>query len=244
MVEFRLLGTLSLRTADGRDAGSLLSQPRRLALLAYLAAATPRGPHRRDKILALFWPELDEAHARAALNQAVYVLRATLGEDAIVPRGDGALGVTEVVWCDAVAFQQALDAGRPAEALRLYQGDLLEGFFISGAPEFERWLDRERDGLRRRASEGAWAIAEASAAAGDAFEAARWARRAADLVATDEAETRRLMRFLHGLGDRGAAIGVYETFAARLKEEYELEPSAETATVAARIRQEAQRAPA
>ena len=244
MIELRVLGTLQLSTVPaGRDVASLVHQAKRAALLAYLAAATPRGPHRRDKILALFWPELDEAHARAALNQAVYVLRATLGEDAIDPRGDGALGVTEVVWCDAVAFQQALDAGRPAEALRLYQGDLLEGFFISGAPEFERWLDRERDGLRRRASEGAWAIAEASAAAGDAFEAARWARRAADLVATDEAETRRLMRFLHGLGDRGAAIGVYETFAARLKEEYELEPSAETATVAARIRQEEQRAP-
>src|SRR5207253_9664100 len=164
MIELRVLGTLQLSTAApaGRDVASLVHQAKRAALLAYLAAATPRGPHRRDKVLALFWPELDEAHARAALNQAVYVLRATLGEDAIVPRGDGALGVTEVVWCDAVAFQQALDAGRPAEALRLYQGDLLEGFFISGAPEFERWLDRERDGLRRRASEGAWAIAEAS----------------------------------------------------------------------------------
>src|SRR6266705_1204831 len=69
MVEFRLLGTLSLTTADGREAGSLLSQPRRLALLAYLAAATPRGPHRRDTLLALFWPELDQEHARAALRR-------------------------------------------------------------------------------------------------------------------------------------------------------------------------------
>jgi len=244
MIELRVLGTLQLSSAPvGRDVASLVHQAKRAALLAYLAAATPRGPHRRDKLLALFWPELDDAHARAALNQAVYVLRATLGEDAIVPRGDGALGVTEVVWCDAVAFQEALDAGRPAEALRLYQGDLLEGFFISGAPEFERWLDRERDRLRRRASAGAWAIAESSAAAGDPFEAARWARRAADLMAIDEAETRRLMRFLHGLGDRAAAIGVYETFAVRLKEELELEPSAETATAAARIRQEEQRPP-
>ena len=54
MVEFRLLGPLNLTTADGREARSLLAQPRRLALLAYLAAATPRGLHRRDTILALF----------------------------------------------------------------------------------------------------------------------------------------------------------------------------------------------
>src|SRR5256884_5668442 len=87
MVEFRLLGTLSLRTADGRDAGSLLSQPRRLALLAYLAAATPRGPHRRDTLLALLWPELDQEHARAALRQSLHVLREALGDDVVVTRG-------------------------------------------------------------------------------------------------------------------------------------------------------------
>ena len=243
MVKLRVLGALQLTASDGRAVEPLVHQAKRAAVLAYLAAATPRGLHRRDKLLALFWPELDQARARAALNQAVYVLRAILGDDALVPHGDGAVGLTDVVWCDAAAFEAALDAGRPAAAMALYRGDLLDGFFIPDAPEFERWLDGERARLRQRACEGAWALAEAKAAEGDVLQAERWASRAGELAPADEAVIRRLMSFLHGLGDRAAAIRVYESFVARLKEEYDLDPSAETQALAATIRQE-QRSPA
>src|SRR5713226_7035113 len=40
MIKLGMLGTLSLSDADGREVRSVLRQPRRLALLAYLAAAT------------------------------------------------------------------------------------------------------------------------------------------------------------------------------------------------------------
>src|SRR5213080_356356 len=75
MIHFRMLGGLSLTAADGREVRSLLAQPRRLALLAYLAAGTPRDFRRRDSLVALFWPELDQKHARAALREALHVLR-------------------------------------------------------------------------------------------------------------------------------------------------------------------------
>lgn len=238
MIELRVLGALQVTASGGRDVEPLVHQTKRAALLAYLAAATPRGQHRRDKLLALFWPELDQAHARAALNQALYVLRATLGEDALLPHGDGAVALTDAVWCDATAFDTALDAGHAAEALQLYRGDLLEGFFLSGAPEFEHWLDGERERLRLRASDGAWALAETKAAAGDPFEAARWARWAADRHPADEMVTRRLMTFLSRLGDRAAATRAYQDLVERLAQEYELQPSAETEALAASIRQE------
>jgi TolB-like protein/DNA-binding SARP family transcriptional activator/Tfp pilus assembly protein PilF len=238
LVELRILGSVRLQSSNGRDVEVLVRHAKRTALLAYLAAALPRGPHRRDTLLALFWPESDLAHARAALNQALYVVRTALGEQAIVSRGDGDVALDgDVVGCDAVAFETALDAGRPGDALALYRGDLLEGFFVTGAPEFERWLERERARLRERASQGAWALAEERAAAGDPDEAARWARRAAELVPADETVARRLMTFLSGLGDRVAAIRAYEAFESRLAREYELEPSAETRALAAAIRQ-------
>ncbi|HEU4747511.1 MAG TPA: BTAD domain-containing putative transcriptional regulator [Gemmatimonadaceae bacterium] len=247
VLELRILGPLQLGSPQlgspgGRNVESLVRQSKRAALLAYLAAAMPRGAQRRDKVLALFWPELDESHARAALNQALYVLRTALGERAIVSQGDAEVGLSgEAVWCDATAFEAALDAGRPGEALALYRGDLLDGFFVSGAPEFEHWVDQERMRLRERASEGAWALAEAKAAEGDAVEAGRWARRAADLLPADEAMVRRLMEFLNRLGDRAAAIRAYEAFAWQLAHQYELEPSAETQALSAAIRQEEQR---
>ncbi len=237
MVELRILGSVRLRASDGRDVEFLVRHAKRTALLAYLAVGLGNGPHRRDTLLTLFWPDSDSEHARAALNQALYVLRSALADDAIVSRGDDDVGVNgDVVWCDVTAFEAALDAGRPADALALYRGDLLEGFYVTGAPEFERWLERERGRLRERAAQGAWTLADQCAAAGESLEAARWARRAAELLPADEAVARRLMTFLRGLGDRAAAIRAYEDFASRLGREYELEPSAETKALAEAMR--------
>ena len=239
MFELKVLGALQLSATDGRSTERLLRQGKRTALLAYLGAALPQGLVRRDKLLALFWPEADESHARAALNQALYVLRGTLGEEAILVRGDDEVGLNDrMVQCDAVDFERVLVAGRPADALALYRGDLLDGFFVSGAPEFERWLERERARLRQRASEATWMVAEREAVAGDSVAAGRWARQAADLLPADEAVTRRLMTFLVSIGDRAGAIRAYEAFASALRTEFELEPSADTRALAATIRED------
>ena len=86
-IAFQTLGPVGLADAAGRELHALLAQPRRLALLAYLAVAAPRGLHRRDAILTLFWPELDQQHARAALRQALRVIRGSLGA-VLTSRGD------------------------------------------------------------------------------------------------------------------------------------------------------------
>jgi DNA-binding SARP family transcriptional activator/Tol biopolymer transport system component len=238
MIELRVLGSLELTGSGERDLEGLRRKPKRAALLAYLAAA-PNTFQRRDRLLSLFWPELDLAHARAALSQALHLLRTALGDSAIVARGDEEIALNGgIVWCDSRAFELALDAGRAAEALALYRGELLDGFFIADAPEFERWLDRERERLRHLASRAAWAVAEQRARDGDAVEAARLARRAADFVPADEAVTRRLMQFLRELGDKAAALRAYEAFASQLASEFEVAPSAETQALAAAIRHE------
>ena len=239
MLELRVLGPPRISASNGRMVETVVRQSKRMALLAYLAAAVPRGAHRRDKLLALFWPEADDAHARAALNQALYVLRSRLGDRVLVTRGDDEVAVDRsALWCDVAAFEAALDDGRAGDALALYRGDLLDGFFVADAPEFERWADEERSRLRRRASEGAWTLARSRADAGDVVDAERWARHAADLLPADEAVVRRLMLFLHELGDRAAAIRAYEAFAWRLTKELELEPSEETQALADAIRRE------
>ena len=238
MIEFRLVGTLHLTDAEGREVTSLLTRPRRLALLAYLAAATPRGLHRRDSLLALFWPELDQEHARAALRQALHVVRDALGADVIVTRGDEEVGLDfERIWCDVVAFDAVVAAEQFDEALGLYQGDLLEGFFISGAGEFERWLESERARLQQAASRCAQALVEAcEAAGGDLPAAAEWARRAVLLAPHEEDPLRRLVMLLDRLGDRAGAVAAYEEFANRLAADLETEPSAETKALMTAVR--------
>ena len=245
MIELRMLGRLSLTSADGRDVRALLGQPRRLALLAYLAAATPPGFHRRDSLLALFWPELDQEHARAALRQALHVVRDALGADAVASRGDEEIGLDfDRVSCDVTAFGHAVDGEQFREALDLYRGDLLEGFFISDAPAFEQWLETERGRLRGMASRAAWRLGERCEADGNLTTAAHWARRALDLVPNEEALLRRLITVLDRHGDRAGALQAYAEFTARLAEQYEAQPAPETEALVAAVRARQQAQPA
>jgi len=244
MIEFRLLGTLHLIDAAGREVKSLLTRPRRLALLAYLAAATPRGLHRRDSLLALFWPELDQEHARAALRQALHVVRDALGTDVIVTRGDEEVALDfDLMWCDVVAFDRAVAAEQFSEALDLYRGDLLEGFFIPDAGEFEHWQESERARLQQAAARGAQTLVKRCETEGDLSTAAEWARRAVRHSPHDEEPLRRLIALLDRLGDRAGAVEAYEDFAKRLAADLETEPAAETKALLAAVRARQSAAP-
>lgn len=229
MIQLRTLGALELRRTDGTELHAVLAQPKRLALLAYLAVATPQGYHRRDTLLGLFWPELDQAHARNALSRAIYFIRRALGEASIVGRGDEELQLaTELVQCDAREFEAALHAGRLDEALALYRGDLMEGFFLSGAPQFERWLEDRRAVLRAKAAEGARALALHAEREGRTAEAEQWARRALALSPYDEGALAELIRVLERRGDRAQALVTYDLFARRLSADLGVEPSSRT----------------
>jgi DNA-binding SARP family transcriptional activator/TolB-like protein len=235
MIELRVLGPVDVRAADGSTVLSVLAQPKRLALLAYLALSAPGGFQRRDRVLATFWPESDTDRARAALRQAVMHLRRSLGAGVVVNRGDEELGIAAgALDCDAVAFDAALEAGDAARALELYRGDLLDGFHLPETPGFERWLDDARAQLRRRAAAAAWTLADAADVAGDAA-AAAYARRAVALADDDEPGVRRLLALLDRLGDRAGAAAAYEAFARRLEETCGLEPSPETQALVATI---------
>lgn len=238
MIRFRTLGGLDLRDENERQLLSILRQPKRLALLAYLAIATTTGYRRRDTILGLLWPELDEERARSALRQAVHFLRRTLGADIILGHGGEDLGLdAETFWCDARAFEDALARGAPADALELYGGDLLDGFFVTGASsEFEEWLAQQRARLRHQAIESSWALTDHFEATGCGTEAARWARWAAARAPDDERTHRRLIALLDRLGDRTGALRAYEDFVRRARDEFDAEPSAETQALVAAIR--------
>jgi DNA-binding SARP family transcriptional activator len=239
MIRLRTLGTLDLRGANGDELRSVLSQPRRAALLAWLALATPRGAQRRDSLLALFWPELDTDRARNALGQAVHFLRRAIGADAIVNRNGDGLGLDwSGFWCDAAAFEDALDAGRVGEAIALYRGDLLEGFHISDAPEFERWLDRERARLATRYTDAVEALASDREKAGD-FHAAVTHWRA--LATRDPYSSRfalRLMRSLVAIGDPAGAVMYARQHERLLEEELSITPDAEVADLVRQIQSE------
>ncbi len=240
--QLHTFGSLRLTGRDSAGLSALVSQPKRAALLAYLAVARPRGFHRRDTLLALLWPDSDAVRARHALSQVVYLLRRTLTWEIMLSQGDEALGLDGGrLWCDAVAFEEALAAERRADALELYRGEFLAGFFVPDAsPELDEWIASERGRFRSMATAAARALAAQEEAAGDAAGAAHWARRAVTLAPDDEQGVRALLGLLRRLGDRTGALRAYDDFARRLKEQFDIEPSAELRELAAEI----QRAPA
>jgi DNA-binding SARP family transcriptional activator len=238
MIELRTLGMVELRGSQGEELRSILQQPRRLSLLVYLALVRPHGFRRRDSVIALFWPDLDQARGRAALRQALHVLRATMGSEILLRRGEDEVGLNPLaLWCDVVAFDQALDEGEPEAALALYRGDLLEGFFTGGtSTELERWLDDERNRVRSSAAEAACDAAVRAARRGNLTQAFVWARRATKLEPASEDELRRLVTLLDSAGDRSAALALYAAFVRRLALDLETEPALETKELIERIR--------
>ena len=234
LIELRTFGALDLRGSDGREFRAVLAQPKRLALLTYLAAAAPGAPgasafHRRDTLLALFWPDQDVTRARAALSRAVHYLRASLGDAVLVSRGDEELGVdTDLISCDATRFRNELSKGRLAEALELYRGDFVEGFFLSDVPELDRWIESERRRFRDSAADAARSLSKSAESRGDVAMALHWARRASSNTPYDEPDARRVLMLLGRLGDRGSALEFFERFSRRLRSDLELDPSPET----------------
>lgn len=238
MIRLHTLGTLTLHGVDGAELRTVLTQPKRLALLAYLAVESARGFLRRDHLFGVFWPELAPAHARQALRQSLYFLRCAIGEQVVVNRGAEEVAIApDALWCDARAFVEELDRNRLEDALALHHGDFLTGFFIPHASvEFEEWLSATRERLRRRALHAAWALAEARERAGSESDAAAWARFAAWVAPDDEPSVQRLVRMLDRQGDRAGALRVYAAFAERLAKELDAEPSAETRALIAAVR--------
>lgn len=185
-------------------------------------------PLSRDQLVGLFWAEQPEERARHSLSNALSFLRRVLGREAIRPhRDEVALQPGLPLRVDAREFEVALSAGRHVEALSWYQGPFLDGVYLGGAPEFDRWVDGERarlEGLFLRASAGAhadlatgglWAEAEAVAR--------RWLA-AAPL--SGPAAVALLDAIMAG-GDRDAdqrALETYDRLVTRLGEEYHRRP--------------------
>ena len=230
------LGGLELRADNGTPLRAQATQQKRVALLCYIALRDPGTYVQRSSILSVLWPESDESRARNALRNTLHHLRSQIGADALLSRGDEELAINPaVLWCDAVAFEQAYAAGRYEEALQLYRGPLLEGFLIADAPDFTEWLDTRRRTLAWHAADAAKQLAE-RASEENPREAVGWARRWVELSPYEERAIRALMHVLAQAGERADAIAAFEVWQSRLARELNATPSADTLRVAEALR--------
>lgn len=231
----RLLGGALIEGPEGVLAGPI-AQRRRLALLALLAVARDRGLS-RDKTIGYLWSESPGPRARHLLSESVYVIRKALGEEAILAAGDDLRLDPQVFSTDVADFEAALARGDSEAALAVYAGPFLDGFFLQGAPEFERWVERERRRLQQQAIEAASLQTRHYEALGALDKAVDSARQAVALSEGDEAAVRLLIGLLARSGNPAGAIRIYKDFAREMHQEYEVAPSVETRRLVEWIRE-------
>lgn len=214
-----------------------------LALLAFLAAADQS--HSRDVLTALFWPELGEQVAHAALRRTLHDLGLTFGKGWLDLRDhDVALYAQSSLCVDVRRFHdrvrqvaahshashQLCDACLAAlyEAVALYRDDFLAGFTLKGSAEFDAWQTFTTESLRL---EPAAALDKLTGALANRYQfdlALPHARRRVALDPLDEAGHRLLMQLYASTGDRAAAARQYAQCVRVLAVELGVEPATET----------------
>ena len=134
-----------LLTAEGTEVRRFRSQ-RVAALLAYLCLHLGRDCPREELAEAL-WPDEDPQVTSNRLRFSLSSLRhqlelpgMTSGSVLDASRPGYVRLQRERVWCDVIAFEEALQAGDKAEVARLACGPLLPGFY-------DEWILTERERL-------------------------------------------------------------------------------------------------
>jgi predicted ATPase/DNA-binding SARP family transcriptional activator len=215
-----------------------------IALVAYLALAERR--HSREGLATLLWPKSDQSHARAALRQALSVLKKALGGEWIkVERDSLALKRGGEFWMDVDHFHDLLAAcqghGHPAhhvcptcfdnltKAVALYRDDLLAGFTLRDCPDFDEWRFFESERLREMLNDALEKLVRYHAARQEYIQAIACAQRWLALDELNETAHQCLIQLYAQDGRRPAALRQYQECERILQREIGLPPQKETA---------------
>ncbi len=195
--------------------------PRQLALLALVAAAGKRGIS-RDRLIGIVWSENEEELARHALSQTMYSLRRETGSELV--QGTTQLRLAPVITSDVAELDEAIARGAPDAAAALYTGRFLDGFYLPGAPEFERWVEEERGRLHRAALDAIERLATQASAADLHAEAVKLWQRLTQLDPLSARYTAGYMRALAAVGDRPHALAQARLYKEAVRRELDAEP--------------------
>ena len=235
-----LLGGLQV-TRDGSPLTGF-AYAKAQALLCYLAV-TGRS-HFRDELAGLLWSELSDTEARTNLRQVLSNLRQLVPDHLHSSRDAIAFNRDAPYVLDVEQFLASLqphdagqaDVARVRQALDLYKGDFLQGFYVREAVAFEEWVAAQRERLRHLALNGLHALIVHATARHDYAAGIDYATRLLALDPWREDAHRQLMLLLAQSGQRDAALAQYEQCRRVLEVELGVEPDAATTELAAQIR--------
>lgn len=231
-----------------------LAYQKSLALLFYLAV-TGRA-HSRETLVGLLWGQSQESSAQAGLRKSLAELRTVAGDHLIIERKQVAFNTQAPYTLDVREFEKILEtyrdregtelhpaeATRLANALELYHGDFLGGFYVQRAEAFEEWVTLLRERLRLAAIQGLHTLSDHYLAQGQYTQAIQHTKRLLELEPCQEEAHRQLMSLLALSGQRELALRQYERCKDVLAEAFNMPPQGETTALYQRIRQEPEQA--
>lgn len=243
-----LLGGFDVRL-DGNPVLGFRSDKVR-ALLIYLTLETERV-HQRAKLAGLLWPDWPEVTALTYLRHALTNLRNLLGDRNAthpflqVARASVRFNLESQHWFDfRVIAELSLKTpltdptklDRIQQAVALYRGPLLDGFYLDGCPEFEVWLLGMRERLHHQILRGLNQLIKYYEDGGLYEQAQQYAWRYLELERTSEEAHCQLMRLLALSNQRSAALAQFELCRTILAEELGVEPATETLSLYEQIK--------
>ncbi len=143
---------------------------------------------------------------------------------------------TALLTSDVAQFEEALAHGDAERAVELYAAPFLDGFYLSGATEFEHWVDAERARLASLYERALGSLAAEAEARGESEAAVRWWRQLAAHNPYSGRIALGLMRALEAAGDHGSAIRHAHAHEALLQEELGAEPDPGVLALAQRLK--------
>ena len=224
MLRLRTFGAAFVER-DGDVLRGAAAQRRVVALLAVLAVARDEGVS-RDRLVGLLWPESEPEKARQALAQAIYHTRRAVAEEQLfVATADLRLN-RDIITSDVAEFEQALEADDLDRAVSLYAGPFLEGFYVGGTSEFERWASEQRKRLADLCAVALERLASAAETGADYHLAVRWRKRRAALDPLNSRVAMDLMVAMAAAGDPAGAIQHARVHELLLRQELDVAPDA------------------
>ncbi len=222
-LRFKLLGVLQIENEAG-EISPVMKSNKWCALLVYLFVTKAAQP--REALADLLWDASSTAQSLQNLRALLARFRKWVPE-LEVTRKQIRYPTETAAATDYDTLIAALDSGdyhEIASALPLYQGVLLDGFYLEGAPRFIEWLLITREKLRQRVVGAFRQLCTLYQEQSEWVKGIALAQRWLALDELDEEALRHLLQLLAASGQIDIALQQYEVSRQRLWEELGVEP--------------------
>jgi predicted ATPase/DNA-binding SARP family transcriptional activator len=208
-----------------------------IALLAYLMVE--KREHRRESLANLFWPDAEPSKAFAYLRTTLWALNKALDNSWLEISDESVcFKYDEWVESDVEIFQSCIEKAYGLsginkinaliEAVDLYNGLFLSGFTISGSSNFDDWQYYQSNHFEQRVISILQDLTNLLIESGDYKNALVYAERNLMYDRVNEAVYRDLMRLYYWMGQRTAALRMYEKCVSVLEQEFGVKPEEAT----------------